>query len=318
MGAHKNHKDWKANNYIQIMAYEDFFNGTAVIEYLAGTVFGGSELLDYEDFSDDKEHIVESLENMNQFFEESFQQNASVYTFVDEYYVPSTSSYQKEHFEHDILICGKQEEGYEYLGYDSIGNYSKNLLPEELLYKAVQIDNKCVKVIKCNTKSYQFDLKKFIVMLEEYLYAKDSRNNLDLYLYNEAYNECFYRPKFKRPLVFGTDVYILLKNMVDIVLSNNLDYDKRIIHLLKEHKESMMAKIIYLTDHNYLDNGTYFQNKYSEIVKEAKSIEYIGLSYAFSKDKEKLRKVLEKLLALKEKEEQILKELLEELYKKEK
>ncbi len=316
MAVHKDYNAWKANNYIQIMAYEDFYNGKAVMEYLVGSVFGGCELLDYQDFSDEKECFIKSIESMNRFFEDSFQQNASVYTFADEYYVASTSSYQKEHFVHDILICGKQEGKYEYLGYDSIGNYSKNLISEEILFKALHVDNKCVRSIKCNTKSYKFDLNKFILMLEEYLYGKDSRNNLNIYIYKETYNEDFYGGKLKRPCVFGTDIYMLLKKIMSIMASKDLGYDKRILYLLSEHKQSMMQKIIYVTDENYLENGKYFQEKYNDICKKAKILENIGLRYGFTKDTNELKKIEEKLFELKEGEETILKELLEQLHKK--
>ncbi len=283
LGIHKDYEEWLSCNYVQIMASKDFNYNTCVIKYLAASIFGCCPLLDSQ--GDEKKHIMPSLSTYVEYLDGIFRQGYYLYTFVDEYYIPNRVSYQKNHFEHDILLCGREQDNYAYLGYDILGNYTKGTLPAQQLYQAMRIDNPCLLRLSLSNNSYSFNIQKFIFMLKQYVYAEDSTKNLEVYLDMNKYSPIFYDNELNMPLVFGIDVYARLCSLIDFYNETDVPYDWRVLHLLYEHKQSIYQKLEYLMRKGYLERNEALLLQYDAIVAKAKLIENLGLKYQITRAK---------------------------------
>ncbi len=310
IGVHKDYEEWLANNYVQIMVREDFENSRNVIEYLAGSIFGCCPLLDFQ--GEIKEDIMSSFTSYIEYLDNMLRQEYYIYTFVDEYYIPNRVSYQKNHFEHDILLYGWEHNNLVYMGYDALGNYAKGKLSAEQLYRAMQTDSPCLIRLNLNKNSYQFNIQNFIFMLKQYVYAEDSRQNLDIYLDMSKYNPQFYDGKLNKPLIFGSHVYRKLEQLIDYCDETGAPYDWRVLHLLYEHKQSMYQKIKYLMSNNYLEDNESTLVQYNDIVSKAKIIENLGLKYHIKRTGNVSKEIRDRISVL-QREEEILGGVLDSL-----
>lgn len=310
MGCHRDYQEWLAGNYVQIMVCEDFENSINVIEYLAGSIFGGCPLLDNQ--GKRKSEIMESYESCVEYLDSALKQGYYIYTFVDEYYIPNRVSYGKNHFEHDILLYGREQEAFVYIGYDALGNYTKGMLSTEQFYQAMQTDNMCLIMVSLNSSEYKFDIEKFIFMLKQYVCAEDSRQNLDVYLDMSKYNAYFYDSKLHKPLSFGSSVYEPLERLIAYYDEAGAFYDWRVLHLLHEHKQAMYHKLKYLGDKKYLENSAHILMQYKEIVDRAALIENLGLKYQITRAGRVSKEIRRNILEL-QREEEILGRVLDSL-----
>lgn len=309
LGTHKDYKEWLTSNYIQVMFYEDYRESRNVIEYISGCIFGCCSLLNTESL--EKKNIIADYKKFEDFLTNYLNQNHSIYTFVDEFHLPNRVSYRKNHFEHDILLCGKENEDFVYLGYDMLGNYTKHRIKGEQLYEAIQTDNPCMLLVSLNDKDYKFNIQKFIFMLKQYVYSEDSRKNLDIYLDMSTYNS-FFVGKMSKPARFGVSIYTLLEELFDFYNETDIPYDWRVLHLLYEHKQSIYQKIEYLIQQKYLVDEKSILIRYGDIVNKAKLIEIRGLKYQIKRDNSINSNIRDKISELKD-EEIVLETLLSEL-----
>ena len=317
IGSHKNYRDWLANNYIQVYATKNVENQLCVMDYMAGSVFGGCELLNIQHYDyDTRRKFAENKELMQKELTRLLDDKTAVYLYLDEFYISNRTSYQKEHFVHDALLVRTCEGGFEYIGYDSLGNYAKSVISCDEMCQALHNDNLCTILLRVNPKEYHFNILKFIQMLDEYVHSYDSREHLELYFDMKTYSKVFLSGRFVKELVFGLNTYDTICRLFEYYNQTECFIDWRVLHLIHEHKVSMLYKIQYLEDEGYISKDSEFYESYQEVLELGKKLENMGLKYVVSKREKTNQKIREGLLELKEKETKVLSEVLEVLQAK--
>ena len=296
IGKHQDYSEWCAGNYMQVMVQTELENALGILDYLAGSAFGCCRLLD--SIVDEKEEIMGSFSCFEQYIKDRIREGYAIYTHADEFYIPHRVSYRKDHFEHDLLLHHVDDETVSYIGYDSVGEYASYDISLRELYTAMHTANPMLRRLKKNNNRYRFSIKDFILMLDEYVNEKDSRENLNIYLDLQDEIPEFYEGKLSRPIRFGICMYDTLQKLLELYDVSDYFYDWRAFHLLWEHKQSVIKKMEYLTQHKYLSQDQNFIEQYQEIVDTARMIENLGLKYQITRSKktsERMRELLEKM-----------------------
>jgi len=178
----------------------------------------------------------------------NLNQRNYILLLLDEFYVPDRRAYQQQAFPHENLIYGYDDAGFYIMG---VGPESKPICTNMTFDVFRQAYKNCktlynplfeICAIKYHTDNavYKLSVEKIIMDLKDYL---------------ESRNSSLYNSHLSVPLnrIFGMSVYDnLTANEINMkkVLS-----DRRISHLLADHKQLMMDRIKYLFDTNVISMG---------------------------------------------------------------
>lgn len=313
---HNNYEDWFANNFIQLAFYNNIEQSYKAGDFICGNIFGCHSLLDISMI--DKSVFEYNMASCKYEMKKVFEQGYCIYTFVDEFYVFNRRHFQNQHNEHDILLCGCSEDDVIYMGYNSEQQYLRDKMPIEYLFRALKVNNLHCSIIKIDEKKYEFDLNKFIFMLEQYIYSTNS----NLYV-NEYYDMNKYYAKYYDNLIsysakYGMDCYENLDKILNLFETRQLEYDIRVLHIISEHKQSLYRKIQYLIDRNYINNCSFLLEEYKKVVMDLNVVEMIGLKFLFIHRCDLISDMRNRLVLLRQKEKSILNNLLNILYEQNK
>ena len=221
---------------------------------------------------------------------------------VDDYYIEGKSWYKQRHFSHDGLICGYDDEKKTYgiLAYDSNWIYKKFLIKQSSFEKGRKsMSRKGVRGfiygIKPKEDAVEFDPKKMLETLEKYLYMDTG-----------------IEPNTKESLVCGITVQDYIAIYIEKVINNQIPYertDKRVMRLIWEHKKLLLESLRKTESAFELDDDT--SKAYSVLVADADRLRMLYASHFAKRRDSVLPIVLEGLIKLKEKEEELLFAFLE-------
>ncbi len=311
---HKSYNEWFANHFIQIMYYNNIEKCNKAIDFLVGCIFGSHDLLNVSLIN--RENLFKDISSCQECLHNVLSCNSYIYTFVNEYYIPNRSAYQKYFYEHDILLCGYENGEYQYMGYDKNKIFVKSSINIEQLYMALNVENEHFAIVELKDTDYIFDINLFTFSLKQYLGSENSMLALDKYLDLSTYYGSFYDLYLEDVTSFGIKCYDKICKLFDwyndISIHDDLYsyYDIRVLHLLYEHKKSMLWKINYLIINDYLNSNNNLGNRYREIVMQAQIIERMGLKYLINRDTVLNKKIRKGLWDLEQNEKYILKEVL--------
>ena len=309
---HKDYEDWFANNFIQLVFYNNIEQSLKAGDFLCGNIFGCHHLLisSIMDKSVFTYNVLECKYEMQKIFDQGY----CIYTFVDEFYVFNRRHFQTQHNEHDILLCGYSGDEVFYLGYDSRKQYSRNKMPFESLYRALKVNNLHCALIKRDDKEYKFNLHKFIFMLEQYIYATDSNLYVTEYYDIKKYYPQYYDNLMSYSAKYGMDCYQNLDRILQMFETRKLEYDVRVMHLVSEHKQSLYRKIQYLMDRNYICDCEYLLKEYQKVVMEVNGVEMVGLKFLCIHRCDLISDMRKRMTVIRQKEKVVLQEILNVLY----
>lgn len=250
--------------------------------------------------------------NFIEFLIDCINSDYYIYTSVNEFYIPNTSSYQKRFFPHAILIYGYdyEKEVFNVGGFvkEDVGSkFSKfNVSFEELerAYKTLEgIDSDSYLnrfyLMKINPlRTFTFDPIHVKDLITDYLNSENTSERL----------RGFYNPN--TDFHYGMKIYDNLKLYYS--LENIEDSDIRPLHILWEHKRLMLTRIKYMLDHNYIKEDTCYEN-YHNVERNAAICRNIYLKYKVTDDKKMVSKLLSYLDDILKEEKTILQQLLEEM-----
>ncbi len=296
---HHDYKEWLYSNYIQVV-YLPEEQCNVSLDYEAPTIYGGCSLIEYQDFAikDNKSLFLESIND-------NLQKGKYIYLFLDEYYVPERSSFGKYHFVHDILIYGvdKQSKTYLVIGYNSEFEFVKSQIDFEACYQGFVNNEDHIYIKAVALKRDTFTMKEEVlkIMLEDYLYGRNSKEHLDLYIDMSTYCPPFFDCRKQLSSSFGVKVYDqYIKDIIECA-EQNLEIDYRISYLLYEHHKLMRNRVLYLQDKGVIKKDLKLVQTADDIIRRTKQLVNISLKSLYVKEKKVLCERLIEILVFLEK-----------------
>ena len=220
---------------------------------------------------------------------------------IDDYYVEGKSWYHERHFDHDGCICGYDQENKTYCiyAYDKNWIYQKFWTTQKSFdagrkaqFKKKQYGSICG--IKPKGDPIVFSHETALKKIAEYL---DS--NLEKY------------PETEEGTVSGIVVHDYISKYVGKLYDGSIPYekmDRRVFRMIWEHKKVMLERIKLIEDALSLDHS--LSDAYKSVVRESDNCRMLYAAHHMKQRNSVLPMIQKKLLNLKEKEKEILENLL--------
>lgn len=235
---------------------------------------------------------------------------------VDEYYIPTSWRYGKQHNIHDIFVYGYDNEKklYNTLGYSRQIIFEESTCSYEQFeagFKNNYLDKKenfwadRIYFYQYNdSDSYKFNVKLVKNSLIEYLSGVNSFETL-----NRFYEQDL-------GVVYGIDVFDKILEHILIVKANENSQikgreailDNRIFRFLKEHKKIMMMRIKYIHEHITDAKELLMEYKKAEILAE--KAHNLAIKYSISQNTNILDMLYDYVEQLKDIDQTVLKKLI--------
>jgi len=249
---------WLYNNYIQLIYSREGGNGT----FNFNMVFAPYQPVLIRNRLDEK--LLNSLNiDRLEYITIAINEGKYVYATVDEYYIPNRIFYQKQHYQHDIMILGVDEskKTFTVIGYDDKKQYSTREISEVSLRNS---NPQNIELLELNNKyKFRLDIPFIVVQIGQYL------NVLPNYVLGDQYFE---------DTKFGVEAcYQLLKTY-----EKSLDELERCevnqVYLLMEHKKCMYMRMKYIFEIFELNESKLLED-YDKVIKAANVLVDLVLKY---------------------------------------
>ncbi len=309
---HKSHKDWLANNYIQLLvhySYED----AGIINYLSGNILGSLPLLNINVTS--KSEVI-GRAGILHYIISNIDANNYVYMLLDEFYIPHRPMYGKKHFMHDELFYGYdlKKELLFLIGYDDQGLYRGHSVSFEQFWQSYsEDDGEWLHQIALTDFDYKFNKKSFLDMVTDYYDAKFHREKLDLYLDMKTYNKHFYDERLKNVEYYGIRVYDALYDSIQRRIANKRKLNIRDFYIVYEHKSSILYSLNYLEENHMVSDLSSIKEKMNEIKKESKTMLNLCIKHNIVNSIQLVDNIYERIEKIKVLEKNTIYELIDKL-----
>ncbi|SET14569.1 cysteine peptidase family C39 domain-containing protein [[Clostridium] polysaccharolyticum] len=310
-GNSDNYFSWVFSNYILVKANRDLSKNGDVFLRFADAESIKTELLSRQFLS--WSTLSKLNLNINEIVRKLIDLEYYAYFQVDEYYIPHTFSYQREHFVHDILIYGYdiEKQIYYISGYNEEFLFSRKICTFAEFQNALYA-NKCekdkvwtdrIRFYKYDhTKQFPLNIKLIKLYLEDYVRAKST------FASYERFN-CD-----KEDVVYGIGVYdVILEHIEQVKKSRshqekmrNLDF--RIFRFLLEYKKVMLMRLECISK-NDIDLGEIFEEYKEECVRSEKT-HGLAMRFELLNDTSILDKISRNILEMKKYDSIILEKVI--------
>lgn len=254
-------KMWYYENFINI--YMESQGNPCFVNFSFGMMARYTSVFEYT-VSTEKDTENQSIIDRVKF---ELKENGNyAYLYVDEYYISCKEAYNQEHFHHQALIYGYDDEEscFFAIAFDKTGHFAK------LKYPYTETERGYAAAFKCDNKSkndmygviffrvrkdfcHQIYFPNIILNLQEYVNGTIP-HNLQHVQHNMPYGE-FHQDS---DAVFGINV---LKETIDILENTdveNIDFPAfRRIHFMHEHAEMLLDRLRFYQQYLKLADSTY-------------------------------------------------------------
>ncbi|WP_127530189.1 hypothetical protein [Paenibacillus kobensis] len=308
MSDHPSFIPWFYSNYIQLYTAKDLGGVPFYINFYRYLDWNNYQLLDHQYF--DRE--VMPVDDIVEYVIHCIDLDYCFYSFVDEFYVPGRTPYQKVHFDHELMISGYDKTNRTFRASSFInGQYSDFSISFQDFKDAYQNNSlkydymKLIRVLKPNYSStYEFDPSFVNEVLNDYLHARNSIDryaNFDLFHYKN--------------MTFGIDVYRELQLYMNNCMIEGKTCDIYPFHILWEHKKVMAGRFRYMIelhhDSTIRDTLTQIAAAYEEVVNQSDKVRFMILMYRKTKRQKLIIDAENEILVMKEKEVDLISKWLE-------
>ena len=256
----------------------------------------------------DRDLISIVNEDIVQFVVKYIDKNYYVQLYLNEFYIPDRSSYNKKKNIHETLIHGYDlyDETFSIVGYNKMGQYVSSKLKfsdfKEAYMKIDYSPNHMAKIglLKyINNRHYEFDINLVSEQLQDYIESNNTSERFRM----------LYKPEDG---IYGMKTY---RYLIHCLLEQKNNPDIRLLHILWEHKKCMLNRLIYMEDKGYLDPFKELSTTYAKIEEEAANLRLVMLrvTLGFKKENEigtSIKYAKTKLEELANKEKNILERVL--------
>ena len=216
---------------------------------------------------------------------------------LDQYYIPVSNNYKKNHNSHSTFIYGYNNINEEFYIADFYKNFKYSyekisFLDFQQAYSDYNYNcyKKYIILLKYEKVRYEFDLERVKNAIEDYVSCMDRTNRF--YTRFSAYT---------KDNIYGLDYYTYAIKCIE-----NLLLDIRPFYVIMDHKKAMLEKIKYMGEYNYLNNANYLYEKYKEIEQAASVNKQLILKFRFNNNKELLDNAIKRYRTMAENEEKLL------------
>ncbi|WP_341280368.1 hypothetical protein [Paenibacillus sp. FSL H8-0537] len=301
--------DWFYSNYIQLVCAGNFPQGKFFSFYNSHLpwyeFFTGCPLINYQKIH--YSYTEKYNDGTIGFILDAIDKNEYVYLHVDEYYVSHKKAYQFETLPHEMMISGydKDSEKLYVSGYDKDMNYGEYEVDFSEFQTAFTMLDKTINnrgyiyLLQHNKEyKYSFDIKLVIQSL------KELRNSDNTSLHYRSITP-------PASWIFGICIYDeLVKYLEADIDGSNGKIDARLFHTLWEHKSVMAKRIKYMEEHNYLEDGSAFIEKFSYLESLILNMRNLVLKYNVRENPSLIKSIIEKICEMKEVEAATLDDLI--------
>ena len=237
----ENIMNWFCLNYNYILA------GTRPRDYFCTFLLNFSSipfLQKREIYGDELERYL-TKHKFSTLVKEEIDNGNLVEVLADMFYLKENLSFGNDHYMHEVLILGYDDEKDTYIIRDYFNRIFReveipqsNVIPfENCSYYG---DNVVIKLYRKRTNIFPFDIRAFILQVSDYY------NSVNPYYRISCVHGTYFEPWEK---VFGMEAY---DKVIEFVKeSRTIDY--RLIRMIQEHFESMRIKLNYLKAKEYLN-----------------------------------------------------------------
>lgn len=221
---------------------------------------------------------------------------------IDDYYVEGKSWYRERHFYHDGILCGynRKEKTYSIYSYDKNWIYQKFRTPQKAFENGRRAAFRHgVYGVICGIRPKQepvaFSPERALCGIARYL---DSSM--------EKYPEDGEGP------IYGIVVQRYIAGYVEKLYDGSVPHermDRRVFRMIWEHKKVMLERIGRIEEELKLGNDV--SEKYRSVVSEANTLRMLYASHHLKRRDSVLPVIRDRLLALMQKERELLQELIE-------
>lgn len=301
--------EWIYSNYIQLLFQNpDCFSNQPVkffkLSFINGEIWNAEcPLLCYDKIN--RNMLLNMNVDVIQFICEAINQNYYVKINLDEYYLPYRKVYHKTHFVHESLFYGFDDElkelyGLSYVTDEKGYHFKEFTVNMEDVRNAYQIESvlgvqqEKIVMISCNRERfYEFDLD--VVKKGIYEYINSVPTDIR---YSEVNNPAI-------NVSFGLSIYEKLYEYLQ------QDRQKTVIplHIIHEHKQLMLDRIMYMIDNQYIDYNQELIEQYKVIIDKTYMCKMLFLKYIYTKSDSINKKLLDCLIEIRDMDEKLMNSL---------
>lgn len=244
----------------------------------------------------------------------------------DYYYLSITELYNKNHFKHNIMVFGYDEEKKIFHVADFFNNckFQLSTICFEEIKKAtdsvvkilppdywLDIDSwNMIEIIKYKNVKYDFNIKILIKSIQDYL---KSEYNILNYEENRLTDEEKILIE-NGNLVFGMKNYDLVKKFLfSLTLNSELVCDIRPLHALYDHKVMMLSRLNFLKENDYINSFDSIYKSFKIIEKYCLINRNLFIKYRITFDKTLIFKIITNIDVIMKEEKAAMFDLLSEL-----
>jgi len=303
---------WVYSNYVQLYLSDrtdemmmDFFTPNP-FDYFVPILYGSPRL--------NRTMVRRSYPSFADFVRVSIDESYYLWTHVDEFYIPGTSSYQNKSYPHGIMIHGydddrrvfhvvgflsNQRYGSGEVGYEEMEQAYFDFEPPE--WKAYTEHSILLKTYPGFLKANAFNLQWVMDQLKDYLHAKPSDQRMPAY-----------ELQLPSPHAWGMEVYDRLQERLQRTIENTYIVDHRPFHVLWEHKKMMNRRIAYMAREGYYVCSAETAEGWTYLEKQASVNLNLILKYWMTRDPKHLGQLIERLSKMKADEAQLIERMLQQ------
>ncbi|MCL2250082.1 MAG: hypothetical protein FWC13_12540 [Oscillospiraceae bacterium] len=225
-----------------------------------------------------------------------------VYFFVDKYYISADKLYHgKQHFEHELLIYGYDEDVDILYVADNFadGKFAFSTCPSTDVEKGFMLLD--------GSKSYTEDFRTFKILRNEYpLDIKKIKHDLNAFLTSQ---KAYYMNK-EQEMIFGVEIFDNMEKQLNRRVADGRPIDVRGFHMLYEHLLLMKERVKYMMGKKHIVEDSNLLAFIRLTTEEALLLRNLAIKYLINQNKNTLTNIFEKLGKLKNDEISIFTEIL--------
>lgn len=304
---------WFYSNYIQLLCntefkgnFFDFFTLCCILEGnpWIDSIYPGIPWINRNSIEG---YVIDQCNlDIHDLIINSINQSNYIVTFLDEFFTPNRTDYQRKHFFHENLIYGYnlKEKTYDILGFNDLRNFDKSKISFQALEQSVKsgivnLSYNPIKLLKVRSDfKYELDLELIRDLLLDYLNSNNSSRKLKM-IKNPTEN-----------CVYGIKVYNEIVNYFQLFKNNSVQFDFRHLHILWEHKKCMLLRVKFISE-NYVSVGLdEVYSKYLVLERKCLLIRNLFLKYFIAKKPATIEKIILELNYISNMEQEIIPDLI--------
>ena len=301
----QNIMNWFCLNYNYILG------GTRPNDYFYTFLMNFSSIpfLQKREIYGDELELYLTTHSFSTFVKEEINNGNLVEVLADIFYLKGTGAYNKEHFMHEILILGYDDEKDTFI----IRDYYRRVFREIEVSQSQIVpfencsyygDNVVIKLYRKKDNYFPFDSKSFVLQLKDYY------DSINPFYRISCVHGTYFEPWEK---AFGMEVYDRIIDYLEAF--DSIDY--RPLRMIQEHFNGMQIKLNYIKKQHYMDLNCLDEtiNYYTESANKAEKMVRLALKQTIvSNDKKEQikQRIISQLKELIDSERIYLKVFLDE------